>query len=265
MSGREICAIAIPVYKPDMEALEKKSFIQCLRVLGNRDIYIFTHSGIDLGQYKEIAESHYIELRTKLFDKSFFGSVGAYNRLMLDKQFYLAFADYNYLLLYQLDAYVFSDDLDYWCSRGYDYIGAPWFDYFATSAEGKLYAVGNGGLSLRRTAYFTNLLTTRRGIFGFRHLPTDDNRLLTKLKFISGGYNKIESLIERNTLNEDHFYCIFLRTSRFAPIMPSPKEAAAFAFERSPSYLYNLIGRLPMGCHAFEKNEYTTFWRDKIK
>ncbi len=248
-----------------MEALEKVSFLQCLRVLGNRDIYIFTHSGIDLSQYKQMAENEGVELKTKLFDKSYFGSVAAYNRLMLYKQFYLSFANYVYLLIYQLDAYVFSDDLDYWCSRGYDYIGAPWFDYFATSAEGRLYAVGNGGLSLRRTTYFTNLLTTRRGIFGFRHLPTGDDRLMTKIKFILGGYNRIENLIERNTLNEDHFYCIFLQTSRFSPNLPSPEVAAAFAFERSPSYLYHLIGRLPMGCHAFEKNEYTTFWRDKIK
>lgn len=257
------CAIAIPVYKPDMGALERKSFIQCLRVLGSRDIYVFTHPELDLSQYEQIAENEGITLQTKLFDKSYFGSVAAYNRLMLDKQFYLSFADYAYMLLYQLDAYVFSDDLDHWCSRGYDYIGAPWFDYFATSAEGQLYTVGNGGLSLRRVAYFTGLLTSRKGIFDFHHLPTDHS-LISRLKFILGGHNRIDSLVERNELNEDHFYCIFLRTSRFAPRLPSPEEAAAFAFERSPSYLYRLIGRLPMGCHAFEKNEYTTFWRDLI-
>lgn len=263
MIGRDTCAIAIPVYKPNMEALEKKSFIQCLRVLGSRDIYLVTHSDIDLSLYKQLAEVEKAKIETKLFDKSFFGSVGAYNRLMLDKNFYLGFADYSYMLIYQLDAYVFSDDLDYWCSRGYDYIGAPWFDYFATSAEGLLYTVGNGGLSLRRVAYFTNLLTTRKGIFSFRHLPTE-KALIPRLKFIAGGHNRIDSIIAKNTLNEDHFYCIFLRNSRFAPSLPSPEEAAAFAFERSPSYLYRLIGKLPMGCHAFEKNEYTTFWRDKI-
>lgn len=247
-----------------MEALEKVSFIQCLRVLGSRDIYIFTHPELDLSIYHRIAESEGVKLNTKFFVKSFFGSVAAYNRLMLDEQFYQAFAGYDYMLLYQLDAYVFSDELDHWCSRGYDYIGAPWFDRFATADEGALYTVGNGGFSLRRIAYFTRLLTTRKGIFSFRHLPTDDKRLLSRLKFILGGYNRIDSLIERNTLNEDHFYCITLSSSRFAPRLPKPEEAATFAFERSPSHLYKLTGRLPMGCHAFEKNEYSTFWRDLI-
>lgn len=246
-----------------METLEKVSFIKCLRVLGNRDIYVFTHPDLDLSQYEQTAQSEGVKLNTKFFDKSFFVSVAAYNRLMLDKQFYLAFADYDYILLYQLDAYVFTDELDHWCSRGYDYIGAPWFDYFATAAEGKLYTVGNGGLSLRRVAYFTKLLTTRKGIFGFRHLPTEKG-LIPKIKFLLGGHNRIDKIIGRNTLNEDHFYCIFLRESRFAPCLPAPEVAAAFAFERSPSYLYHLIGKLPMGCHAFEKNEYSSFWLDKI-
>lgn len=264
MSDKDTCAIAIPIYQHNLEALEKKSFIQCLRVFGSRHIYLITHSDTDLSLYKQLADNEGVKIGVKLFGKSFFGSIAAYNRLMLDKNFYISFAEYPYLLIYQLDSYVFTDDLDYWVTRGYDYIGAPWFDNFATSAEGQLYTVGNGGFSLRRVAYFINLLTTRKGIFSFRHLPTKQ-ALIQRLKFLAGGYNKIESLIKRNTLNEDHFYCIFLCTSRFAPHLPGPEVAAAFAFERSPSYLYNLIGRLPMGCHAFEKNEYATFWHDKIK
>lgn len=263
MSGRKTCAVAIPVYKPYMEALEKKSFIRCLQVLGCRDIYIIANPGLDISCYMKIAGNEGVELKTLFFDESFFRSVSAYNRLMLDKNFYLSFAGYDYLLIHQLDAYAFSDDLDYWCARGYDYIGAPWFDNFSTADDGNLYTVGNGGFSLRRTAYFTSLLTTRKGIFGFRHLPADKG-LIAKLKFLAGGYNRIEKLIERNMLNEDHFYCIFLRKSRFAPRLPKPEEAAAFAFERSPSYLHRLIGKMPMGCHAFEENEYTTFWHDKI-
>ena len=30
------------------------------------------------------------------------------------------------MLIYQLDAFVFQDDLAYWCQQNYDYIGAPW-------------------------------------------------------------------------------------------------------------------------------------------
>lgn len=259
------CAVAIPVYKKDMDTLEKKSFDQCVRVLGGRDLYLVTYPELNCSLYESMAREAGVRLKKKLFDKSFFKGVAGYNRLMLDSQFYQAFADYTHLLIYQLDAYVFSDDLDYWCSRDYDYVGAPWFDGFGSAESGNLYTVGNGGFSLRRVAYFINLLTTRRGIFSFSNLPADRG-IIAKLKFLAGGYNHIDSLIGRNTINEDHFYCIALKNSRFAPRLPSPQEAALFAFEQSPAYLYQLIGnRLPMGCHAFEKYEYHTFWLDKIK
>lgn len=32
-------------------------------------------------------------------------------------------------MIYQLDAWVFNDELSSWCSLGYDYIGAPFFPY----------------------------------------------------------------------------------------------------------------------------------------
>lgn len=258
------CAVAIPVYKEDMDTLEKKSFCQCVRVLGRRDLYLVTYPELDCSLYESIAEEAGVKLKKQLFDNMFFKDVAGYNRLMLDRQFYQAFATYTHLLIYQLDAYVFSDDLDYWCGQGYDYVGAPWFDGFGRAESGSLYTVGNGGFSLRRIAYFINLLTTRRGIFSYSNLPTDSG-IITKLKFLAGGYNHIDSLIRRNTINEDHFYCIVLKDSKFPPILPSPQEAARFAFEQSPAYLYKLIGnRLPMGCHAFEKYEYHTFWLDKI-
>lgn len=259
------CAIGIPVYKQIPDALEKVSFARCVRVLGHRPIYLVTHPELDCSEYERIATQAGVKLQKKLFDASFFKSVEDYNRLMLDKRFYLSFADYDYLLTYQLDAYVFSDELDDWCSRGYDYVGAPWFDYFKNAETGGLYTVGNGGFSLRRVEYFTSLLTSRKGIFSFSKMPADKG-FVAHLKFLLGGYNRIGSLVGRNTLNEDHFFCIFLKDSKYAPHIPEPEEAAAFAFEQSPSYLYRLIGnRLPMGCHAFEKFEYHTFWQDKIK
>ena len=52
----------------------------------------------------------------------------AYNRLMMSEQFYRAFEGYEYILIYQLDCLVFSNALEEWCRKGYDYIGAPWFE-----------------------------------------------------------------------------------------------------------------------------------------
>lgn len=47
--------------------------------------------------------------------------------------------------------------------------------------------------------------------------------------------------------------------------MPSCEEAADFSFEANPSYLFSIIGKLPFGCHAFEKYEYEEFWKKYIK
>ena len=33
------------------------------------------------------------------------------------------------MLIYQLDAYVFKDELLNWANKGYDYIGAPWLPW----------------------------------------------------------------------------------------------------------------------------------------
>lgn len=44
---------------------------------------------------------------------------------MLSAEFYDRFAAYEYVLIYQLDAFVFADRLAEFCQMGYDYIGAP--------------------------------------------------------------------------------------------------------------------------------------------
>ncbi len=263
--NKYLCAIAIPVYKKELFPLEVKSFKQCLHVLGNRDVYLITYPELDCSIYESIAESEGIRLNKKFFSKSYFNNIDGYNRLVLDKLFYSEFKNYSYILIYQLDAYVFRDDIDNWCSKGYDYVGAPWFTNYSTAEEGSLYAVGNGGFSLRRVAYFINLLTTRRWIFDFKKMPSNKG-LFARIKFLLRGYNNIDSIISQSFYNEDIFYCIFLRNSRFPLKVPAPEEAAAFSFEKSPSFLYKLTGNnLPMGCHAFEKNEYLSFWHDIIK
>lgn len=61
---------------------------------------------------------------------------------MLTKEFYLRFRQWEYLLIYQLDAYVFQDELMDWCNKGYDYIGAP---FLKLNREVDWNNCGNGG------------------------------------------------------------------------------------------------------------------------
>ena len=58
-------------------------------------------------------------------------------------EFWEKFADYEYVLMYHLDALVFSDQLQEWCGKGLDYIGAPFLrcDRCAVGEGGALSAM----------------------------------------------------------------------------------------------------------------------------
>ena len=94
-------------------------------------------------------------------DDAFFTSVSSYSRLMLSKQFYQDFRNYEYLLVYQLDCLVFADHLEQWCNQGYDYIGAPLFRVKGQPESGFSGAC-NGGFSLRKVNSFLQVLESPR-------------------------------------------------------------------------------------------------------
>ena len=138
-------AVVIPVYKPfraDLEWYERISLERCVEVLGHYPIIFVAPEG---REFDYLPSGSTVET----FDPIYFSNIHGYNALMLRPQFYERFLDYDYVLLYQLDAFVFSDRLEEFCRLGYDYIGAPW--PLGLSKEGKrCLCVGNGGFSLRR-------------------------------------------------------------------------------------------------------------------
>ena len=256
-------AVVIPVYKLKLTDYESISFTQCLRVLGNYPICIAAPHSLDVSFYQEFCPT----LQVRTFDDSYFSGIQAYNRLMLSRSFYEAFADVEYILIHQLDAFVFRDELAHWCRRNYDYIGAPWLrdrdvtdwrdrisfrirQRVATLLDLKkddgvtpreiisLNGVGNGGLSLRRIPAMLRCL--RR--FG----PKID------------AYERIH----QHQYNEDVFWGI--EVNRYWPTLriPTYRRALHFAVEFYPKWAiehYN-NGQLPFGCHAWDIHE-TAYWR----
>ena len=95
------------------------------------------------------------------FPTRYFTSRYGYNRLLMTEQFYRAFSDYQYILIYQLDCLVFASTLEEWCRKGWDYVGAPWLNNPDNPAEGFL-AAGNGGLSLRRVTSALAVLNSKQ-------------------------------------------------------------------------------------------------------
>lgn len=262
------CIIVIPIYKRTPDLSELASFRQVLRVLHQHDIALVTYRELDISVYLNEAQSFEKVLKIEYFDSSYFASVAGYNRLCLDASFYHRFLPYEYMLIYQLDAWVFRDELEYWCNQGCDYIGAPWFTEWGQYEDGEtLWRVGNGGFSLRKIRFLYKLLSYKWPIscyLDFKHGITVFFKSLLK----SMGYHNTIKWLINTGMNEDDLITLLseMPTKRvLSPQVPNTEIAAKFSFEKSPSYLYKLCGnRLPFGCHAFLKYEYECFWREHI-
>ncbi|MBP5547901.1 MAG: hypothetical protein J6X58_03290 [Bacteroidales bacterium] len=257
--------VVIPVHKETLTVDEQMSLRQCASVLKSHPICIVCPQGLNVAVYTKTLSDNGATCFIERFSARFFDGIKGYNLLMLDKSFYKRFANYEYMLIYQLDAWVFRDELDEWCEKSYDYIGAPWIE---ENEKGELVfaGVGNGGFSLRRVQHFIDVLSHRGPVRKAKQLnlkPTLKNK--TYSIFYSLGYQNTISYYKKDeTLYEDIFLSIFLANTKLKANMPSSEEACHFAFEKQPSYLYSATGQLPFGCHAWRKYEYNTFWVNHI-
>lgn len=228
-------AVAIPVYKRDLSASEIASFKRCLHILGNHPLILVAPANLDLSAYHKHAGK---ELNTVTFNERFFKSVKGYSELLLHRSFYTQFIAYDYILIYQLDAWVFRDELLKWCKRDFDYIGAPWLDAPPVKKRKALInlghllknKVGNGGVSLRKVR--THLRWAWWVSFIFKLFPK----------------------------NEDMIWSLFVPFKK-----PGTVEALHFAFELEPRKSYQITGKtLPFTCHAWEKYD-PLFWQSFIR
>lgn len=213
----EEAAVVVPFYKNDLNIFEQVSYDQCKKILHRHQIIFVIPECLEM-KLTEFPERWSV---VKVPDK-WMENVEAYNQMMLNKEFYECFRQYKYILIYQLDAYVFSDRLLEFCNYGYDYIGAPWIEgKFEEKIGKRIFYVGNGGFSLRKV-----------------------NSCLQCLENIDA--RQIE-------YNEDLFWA-----SREGGFKIAPKEVAwQFAFERPIKELFQLNGgKLPFGCHAWMKYDF---------
>ena len=229
---KEDCCVVIPVYRKNPVFFEQASLMQCVRVLGQKyDIYLVAPFGLDLEGYKSLCP--FYKFKEKRFASGFFEGLEGYNQLCKRWEFYSAFHDYQYMLVYQLDCWIFSDNLDYFISLNYDYIGAPWIEIDTQANVAKIAKCGNGGFSLRRIDKFIEVCKNHAN-------ETDDV-----------------------TTNED----VFFSNKCGNELNISPVEVGReFSFEVGPSLLFRLNdNKLPMGCHKPYVFEFKTFWKDYIK
>lgn len=262
--------VVIPVYKTQPDADERLSLKQCVDVLGGHDMCLVCPLGLDTSAYSAMMPAH---VRIQRFDVRFFQGIEGYNELLKSHAFYASFRAYEYMLIYQLDAWVFQDRLDYWCLEGYDYIGAPWFRDWMSHEDGcEMMYVGNGGFSLRRVKTFLRATDPAQRLYGIRQVlrpfKKGSERYAKRLRTFFFGRNDLSTYMERMKERwEDVFFCCDLQGTRLELKTPECREAALFSIERSPKYIFQEVnkGQLPFGCHAWKRYQYAEFWHDIIQ
>lgn len=236
--------IVVPLYKNELSPNEELSFSNILKLYKASEVCLFTPESLKL-------EKRFHNIEQQHFEDKYFKNVMTYNKLMLSRIFYERFANYDYILVHQLDAFMFRKDLEYWCQKEYDYVGAPWlksnnpisriFRSKKLKLRGPIFnKVGNGGFSLRKVKTFLSFFET---------------------------YENTISDHEKHPLYsiEDVFW------SLIAPKLvdfkiPDYKVAVDFSIDRKPEIGLKLNqGQLPFGCHGFEKSKTKPFWRKYIK
>lgn len=240
--AKTLACIGIPVYKAQSDETEMRSYQQAVRIFYPKySIYLIAPHSLDVSAYQNETAA----VKIARFPDKYFRNITSYSRLLISPGFYKRFDAYKYLLIYQLDAYVFRDELDWWCRQGYDYIGPPWIneewmhrfrkDVGINFNLKHINRVGNGGFSLRRisTFYYTSLVWGYLWYFWQK--------------------------------NEDFYWSnIFSRLNPFFKI-PDVKTALKFGFDLDPQQCFEMNNnQLPFGCHAWEKDK-TGFWKNYIK
>ena len=214
-------AVVIPVYREKLTDLEKISLDRCRKVLRRYPLIFVAPEGKNFSYFAAgdaVAK----------FPAQYFQNTQTYSQLMMSLQFYEAFSDFDYILIYQLDAFVFYDALEEFCSLGYDYIGAPWPRHaWLGTRLSKTPQVGNGGFCLRKVSACHKLL------------------------------KNASAMPNWTTLREKYLEDAFFATCGVADgidfnVAPVP-VAELFSMERYPDRHVKKIDGLPFGCHNWQK------------
>jgi len=246
---------------------ESISVRQLVGVLGGYDRYFVAQPSV----LNPVSGFKRIEL-----PEHFFGSLAAHARLITSPQFFEAFAEYEYILMYHLDSLVFRDELRAWCATGLDYIGAPWINC-PDSPWVEHERVGNSGFALMKVASFLQVLNSTRQWMApedywqtfyadrpfavrcvhypkkwLKHLPT---------------FNSVRFHIQRWLAGRDDADKFWADEAiRYDPEfkIASVEQGLRFAFEVSPRLcLARNKGKLPFGCHAWTRYD-RAFWEPHL-
>jgi hypothetical protein len=265
-------AVMVPLPSPRLREDEEVSMSHLRKYLDHYDKFLLVPKGMD---------ARMEGFRVMELDRRHFGSAANHNRMLYRTDFWEKFADYEYVLMYHLDALVFSDQLQDWCARGLDYIGAP-FLICADAPWVRVERCGNGGFALYRVPSVLKVLWNRYLDDPWKCV---EDRCWRFIEFqrkclrpvraampswmkgrvtasLRGQLKKMDH-IEVNERGNDLFWSD--KAKHYLPEFKvgSLEQGLAFAFEMEPRRcLERTGGRMPFGCHAWGRYD-RAFWDEQ--
>lgn len=221
MKDKHNIVVIVPVYYNKFSDLELCSLRQGIKILSKYPIVFVLPESLPIANDLALDNVTY-----KTVPDSCMDSIASYSRMLCSSDFYQMFSEYEYILIYQLDAFIFEDRLEYFCQLGFDYYGAPWLE--GTVSKKKTYCVGNGGFSLRKIQSCLKVLSYR------------------------SYWGEVEDVFWAESDSRDF---------KVAPF----DIALQFSFEMYVKSCYIMNGhRLPMGCHGWWKIDFC-FWKPLLE
>lgn len=258
-------AVLVPVYRMPLAPADLLVLQQVRRVLGAHPRILVAPEGLELGTLPRA-----FGMQVERFAAHHFDGIRAYNGLMLDPAFYQRFSRFTWVLVHQLDAWVFRDELAHWCARPYDYLGAPW-----TFKDPRAYRGGSMSYLYRRLMSWC----ARRGLQSggearhrraIREQVGNGGLSLRRVRAFLEVLNDPPSWIERyrscdhTYAHEDVFWGVAVNQSRLRIRTPGWSEALRFSVELNPrACVAYTAGELPFGCHAWNRKD-PAFWAQHI-
>lgn len=261
------CAVVIPTHKASLSDPELASLRNTLDVLSAWEAFIVLPRDVSPAYYEDFGRG-YRTLSVLNLEPGHLGSIENYNRMALSADFYRKFEAFDYVLICHLNSWVFRDELSYWMSLGYDYVGAPLFlpepAYFRSVLALMAPVGGNGGLSLRRTrkmlevterlkVRFNYALFGRCVFFLIRNRRYDLLKIFLRIcRAIRSDHGEFQ---RRYNVYEDVMisviYALLDPSLRICP----PGVSARFCLEVNMEEIANnnLKLKLPFGVHGYDK------------
>lgn len=263
----------VPLPSVDLSPDELVSMAQLRKYLDGYDKYLLAPENLSV---------NIDGFKVTPLDCKHFGSAANHNRMLYRTDFWQKFSSYEFVLMYHLDALVFSDQLKEWCGRGIDFIGAP-FLVCDSSPWAKEERVGNGGFALYRVPAILEVLWRRYAADPAKYWEDHYWKLLqfqaamlrplraAVPKWLKGAVTaplrqQLQKMdhIEVNERGNDLFWSY--EATKYVPEfrIGTVEEGLAFAFETEPAACFQrTYGKLPFGCHAWGRYD-REFWEQRL-